>query len=60
MEIDFNKPVRFIDPLNEFEKTAEYIVKSYSDVTGRVMIQHICDLPIKPIETVSINDIENV
>ena len=60
MTIDFNKPVKFSKPNSEFEKTAQYMVKSYNEVTERVYIEYICDLPIKPQELVSIHDIENV
>lgn len=60
MVIDFNKPVKFSNPQSEFEKTANFMVRQYNESNGRVYIEHICDLPIKPQQLVCINDIENV
>ena len=58
--LDFNKLVKFTNPISEFEKTATYVVKNYNEVTQRVYIEHVCDLPIKPQQLVSVNDIENI
>lgn len=60
MTIDFNKPVKFSKPQSEFEKTATFMVRQHNESNGRVYIELICDLPIKPQQLVSINDIENV
>jgi len=59
MTIDFNKPVKFSNPMSEFEKTATFMVVNHNTVTDRVYIEHICDMPIKPQQLVSVNDIEN-
>jgi len=59
MTIDFNNPVKFSNPISEFEKTAQFLVVSHNPGTQRVYIEYICDLPIKPQQLVSINDIEN-
>lgn len=58
--IDFNKPVKFSKPQSEFEKTATFMVTQYNESNGRVYVEHICDMLIKPQQLVSINDIENV
>lgn len=60
MNIDFNKPVKFSNPQSEFEKTATFMVTQYNESNGRVYIEHICDLPIKPKQLVSINDLVNI
>ena len=60
MTIDFNKPVKFTNPMSEFEQTAVFTVKNYNEGTQRVYIELVCDLPIKPQQLVSVNDIENI
>lgn len=60
MTIDFNKPVKFSQPQSEFEKTATFTVTQHNEAMGRVYIELVCELPIKPKQLVSINDIENV
>jgi len=58
-KIDFNKPVKFSQPITQSEIKERYMVLNYNDVTGRVQIQLICDLPIKPVSLVNLTDIEN-
>jgi len=60
MSIDFNNPVKFSNPMSEFEKTATFMVVNHNTVTNRVYIELVCELPIKPQQLVSLNDIENV
>nr|WP_320022118.1 hypothetical protein [uncultured Draconibacterium sp.] len=59
MELDITKEVRLKNP-EKGEENLVYKVSNYNRVTQRCYIELICDLPIKPQELVSINDIENV
>jgi len=50
--------VKFKQPLNADEEKARFILVEEANSMGRVKIQLICDMYIKPIDLVNESDVE--
>ena len=59
MKIDLTKQVKFSNP-QKGEENMIFNVVNYNEVTERCYIELVCNLPIKPQELVSINEIQNI